>query len=282
MSGQTGESLVPPRAAEFRSLDGLRLLGTLIAAPVAADGNAAVLVHGGGVTRDEGGFFTRLAAGLGQAGIASLRFDLRGHGQSEGRQEDLTLAGIVNDIHAAAAHLRSVTGCGPVNLIGTSFGGGISAYFAARHPEQVRRLVLLNPLVNYKKRFIDDKPYWTDDRLDDDAARDLTTQGFLPHSPTFKLGRPLLNELFHLRPDLVLSDIVAPTLFVHGTRDTFIPVDSSRMYAAQLRAQVELLEIDGAQHGFAVHDDPRYLDPRTVQWQASVIHAVVRWLTAKA
>ena len=65
MSGQTGESLVPPRAAEFRSLDGLRLLGTLIAAPVAADGNAAVLVHGGGVTRDEGGFFTRLAAGLG-------------------------------------------------------------------------------------------------------------------------------------------------------------------------------------------------------------------------
>ncbi|MFD6224362.1 hypothetical protein [Nocardia asteroides] len=37
------------------------------------------------------GFFTRLAAGLANAGVASLRFDLRGHGGSEGRQEELTL-----------------------------------------------------------------------------------------------------------------------------------------------------------------------------------------------
>ncbi|MGH4007533.1 MAG: alpha/beta hydrolase [Pseudonocardiaceae bacterium] len=46
---------------------------------------AVVLVHGGGVTREESGFFTRLAAGLGEAGVASLRFDLCGHGESEGR-----------------------------------------------------------------------------------------------------------------------------------------------------------------------------------------------------
>jgi alpha-beta hydrolase superfamily lysophospholipase len=65
-----------------------------------------VLVHGGGVTREEGGFFTRLAVGLGEAGVASLRFDLRGHGESEGRQEELTLATILNDIGAALAHVR--------------------------------------------------------------------------------------------------------------------------------------------------------------------------------
>lgn len=50
-----------------------------------------MLVHGGGVTREGGGFFARLAAGLGVAGGASLCFDLRGHGDSEGRQEVLTL-----------------------------------------------------------------------------------------------------------------------------------------------------------------------------------------------
>jgi pimeloyl-ACP methyl ester carboxylesterase len=76
---------------------GLRLSGTLVL-PNGA-GQATVLVHGGGLTREEGGFFARLAVRLGDAGIASLRFDLRGHGESEGRQEDLTIA----DIRAAIA-----------------------------------------------------------------------------------------------------------------------------------------------------------------------------------
>jgi uncharacterized protein len=90
----------------FRTLDGLHLTGTF-ASPDAAPDRAAVLVHGGGVTREEGGFFTRLAAGLAEAGVASLRFDLRGHGESEGRQEDLTLSAILNDIRVALAWLQA-------------------------------------------------------------------------------------------------------------------------------------------------------------------------------
>src|SRR5947207_2124788 len=112
-------------AVGFRSLDGLRLRGTFVKPPDRASG-VAVLVHGGGVTRDEGGFFTRLAAGLAGAGVASLRFDLRGQGQSDGRQQDLTLASVANDILAAIAHLIDRVGsASPVNLIGTSFAGGI-------------------------------------------------------------------------------------------------------------------------------------------------------------
>lgn len=39
----------------------------------------------------------------GWAGVASPRFDLRGHGESEGRQEELTLAAILNDILASVS-----------------------------------------------------------------------------------------------------------------------------------------------------------------------------------
>ncbi len=240
---------------------------------------AAVLLHGGGVTREEGGFFTRLATGLAEADVASLRFDLRGHGESEGRQEDLTIAGVLTDIRSAIAHVTAETGVERVALLGTSFTGGICAYYAARHPDQLASLVMLNPLLDYKQRFVDDKPYWHDGRISEAAGRELAEQGFVAHSPTFKLGRPLLNEVFYLRPHTVLGDVQAPTLIVHGTEDTFIPVESSRWACRLLPVEHQLIEIEGAQHGFAVHDDPGYADPQSQQWQADVIRAVAGWIS---
>jgi pimeloyl-ACP methyl ester carboxylesterase len=273
-NGGSGSTLT-----NFRSPDGLFLKGTYHS-PGAPPAAGLVLVHGGGVTREEGGFFTRMAAGLADRGVASLRFDLRGHGESGGRQEDLTLSGILNDIHAATTHLRELAGVASVNLLGASFGGGVCAYFTAHHPHLVKRLVLINPLVNYKKRFIDDKPYWSDDQIDETAGRELSENGFLPHSQTFKLGRALLNEVFHLRPDRVFDRITSPTLVLHGTQDTFIPVQSSRDFITKIPAASRLIEVDGAQHGIAAHDDPKYLDPQTQRWQRAAIQDVGDWLVA--
>lgn len=275
MSGD--ERSIETQDLAFPSRDGLRLAGTVVT-PAGPPSSATVLVHGGGVTRDEGGFFVRLAAGLAAGGIASLRFDLRGHGDSEGRQEDLTISGVLNDIRAAVAHARTLTDKVPVNLLGASFGGGICGFYAAHHPEQLAKLVLINPLINYKKRFVDDKPYWSDDQIDEDAGRELLQNGALSHSPTFKLGRPLLNEVFYLRPDHAVDQIATATLVLHGTADTFIPVQSSRDLVAGMTAPAELIEVEGAQHGIAVHDDPRYRDPQTQAWQAEVIRSITQWL----
>ncbi|HEV7443467.1 MAG TPA: alpha/beta fold hydrolase [Steroidobacteraceae bacterium] len=270
MSAQTATTTV-------RTPDGLRLSGTLVLPDGARQ--AVVLVHGGGVTREEGGFFARLAAGLAEADIASLRFDLRGHGESEGRQEDLTLAGILADIRAAVALVCSRVGTNRVALLGASFSGGICGYYATQHPTELTNLIMFNPLLDYRKRLIDDKPYWHNGQISEEAGRELLQQGYLVHSPTFKLGRPLLNEVFYLQPHTVLGDIQAPTLIVHGTKDTFIPVESSRWAAQQLAVEHRLIEIDGAQHGFAVHDDPSYANPQSQQWQAEVIRSVADWIS---
>jgi uncharacterized protein len=263
----------------IHTFDGLRLVGTVVVPGEGTD-QAVVLVHGGGVTRDEAGFFTRLAEGVGEVGVASLRFDLRGHGESEGHQEDLMLSAILNDIQAAIEHVKVAADVTSVSLLGVSFAGGICGYFAAKRPELVNRLILGNPLLNYKKRFIDDKPYWHHDRIDEDAGKELAKQGFVAHSPTFKLSRPLLNEVFWLQPHTVLGEIQAPTLIVHGTADTFIPVESSRTAITQLNCEHKLVELEGAQHGFAVHDDPTYADPKSQKYQAFVIRNVAEWLTA--
>lgn len=264
----------------FPSLDGLRLSGTLIT-PEDIGGAPTVLVHGGGVTREEGGFFARLASGLAAAGLPSLRFDLRAHGQSEGDMQSLTLSGVVNDIRSAAEQVQKLNDGEPVNVLAASFSGGLAAFFAARYPDQVRRLVLINPLLHHKRRLIDEKPYWHDDHIDETQAEELAANGFLSHSPTFKLGRALLNELFYLRPHEVLGEVTAPTLILHGTGDTFIPVGSSREAVSRFGGGAMLIELDGAQHGLAVHDDPQYLDPRTQRWQAESIATIAEWLSAK-
>jgi alpha-beta hydrolase superfamily lysophospholipase len=242
-------------AANLRTLDGLHLASTLVTPGGPAE-RAVVLVHGGGVTREEGGFFTRLAAGFGEADVASLRFDLRGHGESEGRQEELTLAAILNDIRVALEHVREATRASRIGLLGASFAGGVCAYYAARRPEEIDRLVLLNPQFDYKKRTIDSRPYWSNDYLSDDMARQLTEQGYIQFTPTLRHGRPILNEVFWFQPLSVLGEISAPTLVVHGTKDTFVPIESSREAMAQFKAEHKLVEIEGSQHGFAVHDDP--------------------------
>jgi len=265
---------------DFRPHDGLRLRGSFVRAAGTPQA-VTVLVHGGGVTRDEAGFFTRIAERLADAGIASLRFDLRGHGESEGRQEELTLAGVLADIDAAIQASRELVADVPVNLLAASFSGGISAYYTIAHPDTVRRLVLINPLLNYRKRFVDDKPYWTNGQIDEEAAARLAADGYLEHNPTFKLSRPLLNEVFYLRPHEALDQIQLPVLIVHGTGDTFIPIESSRGLVDLLGDRARLLEIEGAQHGIAVPDDPKYLDPQTQAWQKQAIGQIAAWL-AKA
>lgn len=268
-------------AVTIRTLDGLHLAGTF-STPEGPSGQAVVLVHGGGVTREEGGFFTRLATGLAEAGVASLRFDLRGHGESEGRQEELTLSAILNDIRVALAHVRHATGVSAVSLLGASFGGGLCGYYAAKRPVEIDRLVLLNPQLNYKRRTIDSRPYWSDDQISDEAARELNERGYIQFTPALRHGRPIFNEVFWLQPHTVLAEIAAPTLIVHGSKDTFVPVESSREAVTEFTARAELVEIEGAQHGFAVHEDPLYTKPQSQQWQAFVIQAVAGWLTAGA
>jgi uncharacterized protein len=271
---------MPPSSTSttVRTLDGLQLAATFDA-PEGPPGHGVLLVHGAGVTREEGGFFTRIAAGLAEANVASLRIDLPGHGESEGRQQDLSLSSVLNVIRSSLDHLRSLVDVPAVSLLAASFSGGTAAYYAGKRPDDVSRLVLINPLIDYKQRFVAEKSTWTNDYISEKAGRQLLEQGYVGHTPTFKLGRPILNEVFWLQPRTVLAEITAPTLIVHGSEDTFISVESSRAADKQFVCKHRLIELEGAQHGIAVYDDPEYADPQTEEWQASVVRSIVEWIT---
>ncbi|MFI9386584.1 alpha/beta hydrolase [Kutzneria sp. NPDC052558] len=253
-----------PSRTTVRAHDGLRLAATL-ATPAQAPSRAVLMLHGEGASRDHDGFFPRLAKELAGHGVASLRFDLPGHGESEGRQEELSLSALLNVISAGLASLREHFPGTPTALAATGLTGGVAAGYAARKGDEVSRLVLVNPLIDYKEHFVDAQPTWTGDFLDEPTGRALLADGRLQLSPTFAVGRAMLNEVFWLQPRGVLGGLTAPTLIVHGAGPTDVPLESSRAAAAALTCPNRLVEISGPQREY---------------WQAPVIREATDWITA--
>ena len=93
--------------------------------------------------------FVELARRLEGQGFASLRFDYRGTGDSEGPFTDFTLAGALDDIGAAAALLRERARVERVGLVGLRLGASL-AWRAAERGLDAAALVLWQPIVNGK------------------------------------------------------------------------------------------------------------------------------------
>ena len=72
-----------------------------------------------------------------EQGLAFLRFDYRGHGESSGRFED----GCIGDWADDAAEVLTRLTDGPQILIGSSMGGWIALLLAKRFPDRIAGLV---------------------------------------------------------------------------------------------------------------------------------------------
>ena len=106
------------------------VVGTLSLPEGGASGPAVVMLHGFASNRDEiGGIFAAQAAALAEAGIASLRIDFRGYGDSDPASEaSVTIDRMLEDAAIAQAHLASVEGVDTtrIGVLGYSFGAAIA------------------------------------------------------------------------------------------------------------------------------------------------------------
>ena len=97
-----------------------------------------------------------LARRLADAGLAAFLIDYAGTGDSEGSFEDGTLDRYVEDILAAATHLRAEAGVARCGLLGLRLGGDLAARAAGRDPS-LSPLVLwarLGDVPAYFRRFL--------------------------------------------------------------------------------------------------------------------------------
>jgi dipeptidyl aminopeptidase/acylaminoacyl peptidase len=180
--------------------------------------------HGHGATKDTPAWLA-LATALPAAGLALARLDFRGCGDSDGVEEDTTIATRLDDLEAALAFLARQPGLdGRLGLVGAGLGGFVALHAAVRRPGL--------PVVTWG------------------APASLTelANDELPDSG--RLGVPFALEYLTGRYALAPRGVPCH-LVVHGEADTVIGLEHGVALHAQAREPVELLLVAGGDHALS-------------------------------
>jgi pimeloyl-ACP methyl ester carboxylesterase len=66
--------------------------------------------------------------------------EMQGHGRTRDTEREFSYEGMADDVSALLTHLKIDS----ADVLGYSMGGGVAFQFAVRHPEQLRKLVVLS------------------------------------------------------------------------------------------------------------------------------------------
>ena len=112
------------------------------------------------------------------------------------------------------------------SMVGSSLGGYVAALWAAAHPERVERLVLLCPAFELGQRW---STLATPAELE--QWRETGSQPFEDATgKTVPLHYAFVREATGIEP---MPSPRCPTLVIHGSADTRVPIESSRRFVLQ-------------------------------------------------
>jgi len=186
--------------------------------------------------------FVKLSSMLGEKEIASFRFDIWGHGESDGKFENITVSEAVDDILKAIKFVKQL-GYKNVGLLGSSFGG-ISSIMASSKTADLSFLCLKSPVSDYWEL---EKGRYTQKELDDwktKGSREYEDDGKL-----IKLNYSFVEDFDNNNAYEVAKNIKIPTLIVHGDMDNDVPYFQSQKLVSIL-SNANLITIEGADHRY--------------------------------
>ncbi|MFN6054945.1 MAG: alpha/beta hydrolase family protein [Paracoccaceae bacterium] len=223
------------------------------------------LFHGFSGVRDElpvantdEGVFSRTARLLAEQGIASLRIDFRGSGESPGAFADTTFEGQVADGLAALDWLEANPAVDGQRLavIGWSQGGLVATAVAGRS-DKPDALVLWAAVANPEESFggIVGAETIAKGLEAGDAALPVT----LPWGAVVELKRGFFEGVTTFDPPAELASYAGPLFIAHGTKDTTVlPAAVDTFLAAHEGEESKwVAEMD---HVFNVFTGPETLD----------------------
>jgi len=229
---------------------------------------AVVIVAGSGPTdRDGNGaayglhtdLYKRLARGLADNGIASLRYDKRGVGEStttEALEVPLVLDTYVQDVVHALEQAERIDGVTKVFLLGHSQGGLLS--ILAAHQHRPHGLILLESQGRAMAELISEQlhagPVPADLKARADEIINELKQGrpvadvppglsplFAPNLQTFMMS------ILKVDPGREIEGLDLPTLIIQGSSDLQTTMEDAEHLAAG-NPDAKLVELPGANH----------------------------------
>jgi len=212
-----------------------------------------ILCHGFATSKD-GFTSTRLEEILGSQGISTFRFDFFGHGESEGKLEEITVSEAAADILKAIEFLKN-NGYVKIGLVGSSFGG-FASLIASSKTADIYLLVLKSPVSDYKG-FI--SSHQTRQEIEKWKKR-----GFMDYATAdgqkIKINYAFFEDAQKISGYDAAKKIKVPVLIVHGDNDEAVPVGQSKKLATLIRS-CSLKIIQGADHRYSkLKDFEKMLD----------------------
>lgn len=248
----------------FAGADGERLAGRFDM-PQGTPRAYALFAHCFSCSRDSLAA-TRIARALAGCGIAVLRFDFAGLGDSEGEFAARGFGGDVRDI-VAAARAMAAAGRAPRLLIGHSLGGTAALAAAGALPEIAAVATIGAPYDagHVTKLF--------GDRLDaiahdGEATVDLGGRAFV-------IRRGFLEDLRSHEPARILPALNRPLMVLHSPVDDVVGIDNASAIFLAARHPKSFVSLDQADHLLS--------DPRDASFAAQVIAAwAMRYLSPQS
>lgn len=202
-----------------------------------------IIMHGFMGNKD--GMLEKLTADkLAENGIATVRFDFNGHGESEGEFTDMTVPNEIEDAKLVYAYVKSLPFAGDISLTGHSQGGVVASMVAGDiGADGVKCVVLLAPAAV----------------LRDDAIRGNTMGArYNPLDPPVSvqlfpgknLGGEYIRTAFSLPIYETARKYTGPACIIHGTGDQVVPYTYGERYH-EIWPGSELHILHAADHGFS-------------------------------
>lgn len=249
----------------FTDRAGHKVAATLTV-PSSPTDRAVVLCHGflSNKNSSTNKALTRL---LTEQGIATLRFDFFGQGESEGPFEDITV-GLALDQAKAALVWAAAQGFRRLGLVGSSFGGLIAllaASEAASSASGLRCLALKCPVPDFPAML--QLEFGTDGL--DEWRRSHTIPDVTGSPGRIRLRYRFYEECLQYDGYKAASRIALPTLIVHGDRDELVPLQQSERLRESLTGRKHLLVVPGADHGFTTGEHFTAMTRAIAEWMVT-------------
>lgn len=224
----------------FKNQKNQRLTGALHLPRGQGPFPVVIICHGLSSNKDSN-YRINLANGLNKLKISALRFDLSGHGQSQGKFEDVTVGQGIKDIQAAIKFVKSQKNLSKhqIGFWGTSLSGG-QMPFVVTKDKAIKVGVVFSPAI--------DIPSARAKRWPKSVFLEWKRTGFIHYKRDL-----FLKYTFHLDCKKYIGYNLAPkiripVLVMQGDKDGTIPIAQVKKFFNLLKCEKKMVILKNAGH----------------------------------